>query len=226
MDADLRIRAARWADRDPVAALIAAALQPTPLAAWLVPDPAARRRVLTDVAAIWVEHAMFYGDTHLTDDMSAATVGFHRYRPIPPPANYRSRLLDAAGPHAHRFEQLDTMLAEPRPTEPHYHLAFLAVEPDAQRCGRATAMLTHHRSRLDRIDLPSWTDTTTDAQPLYTRHGYTSRPAIVLPDGPVLQPMRRNPDRRLDTWPSNLARPAAPRRDDSRSISGTTSMSR
>lgn len=209
MDTDMRIRAARWADKEPVAALIATALHPTPLAAWLVPDPAVRRRVLTDVLAIWVEHAMFYGDSHVTDDLNAATVGFHRYRPIPPPAHYRSRLTDAAGPHAHRFDQLDTLLAEPRPTEPHYHLAFLAVHPDARGAGRATAMLTHHRSRLDRIDLPSWTDTTTDAHTLYTRHGYTPRPPIRLPDGPTLCPMRRDPDRSSDTSPTNRAHPVA-----------------
>lgn len=209
MNTDPRIRAARWADKDPVATLIAAALHPTPLAAWLVPDPTARRQVLTDVTAIWVEHAMFYGDIHLTDDLSAATVGFHRYRPIPPPANYRHRLTNAVGAHTDRFDQLDTLLSEPRPTEPHYHLAFLAVHPDAQRTGRATAMLTHHRRRLDRIDLPSWTDTTTDTTTLYNRHGYTPRPAISLPDGPVLCPMRRDPDRNSDTWPTNRARLAA-----------------
>ncbi|MGI5523189.1 N-acetyltransferase [Micromonospora sp. CA-259024] len=224
MDADTRIRAARWADKDPVAALIAAALHPTPLAAWLIPDPEPRRRVLTDVLAIWVEHAMFYGDSHVTDDLTAATVGFHRYRPIPPPANYRSRLTDAAGPHTDRFDQLDTLLSASRPTEPHYHLAFLAVPPDAQRTGRATAMLTHHRSRLDRIDLPSWTDTTTDAHTLYTRHGYNPRPTINLPDGPTLQPMRRNPGPRPDTWPSNLARPAAPRPDGSQPASSRPAM--
>ncbi|RQX06683.1 GNAT family N-acetyltransferase, partial [Micromonospora inaquosa] len=209
MNADVRIRAARWADKEPVASLIAAALHPTPLAAWLVPDPAVRRRVLTDVAAIWVEHAMFYGDSHVTDDLCAATVGFHRYRPIPPPANYRHRLTDAAGPHTDRFDQLDNLLSASRPSEPHHHLAFLAVHPDARGAGRGSVLLAHHRNRLDRIDLPSWTDTTTDAHTLYTRHGFSPRPPITLPDGPVLRPMRRNPDRRLDTWPRNLARPTA-----------------
>jgi ribosomal protein S18 acetylase RimI-like enzyme len=209
MDATARIRAARWTDKDKVAALIADALHPDPLAAWLVPETTHRHRILTEAAAIWVEHAMFYGDIHLTDDLSATTIGFHRYRPIPPPANYHSRLLDAAGLHADRFDQLDTLLSESRPTEPHYQLAFLAVHPDARGAGRATAMLTHHRNRLDRIDLSSWTETTTSAQTLYTRHGYTPRPPIVLPDGPVLRPMRRDPDRNSDTWPTNRARPAA-----------------
>ncbi|MEU8180246.1 hypothetical protein AB0B86_05635 [Micromonospora sp. NPDC049047] len=91
MDAVTRIRAARWADKDHVAALIADALHPSPLATWLIPDPGPRRRILTDVLGIWIEHAMFYGDIHLTDD-DAATVGFHRYRSIPPPANYQMRL--------------------------------------------------------------------------------------------------------------------------------------
>ncbi|TNH22311.1 N-acetyltransferase, partial [Micromonospora orduensis] len=84
MDTVPRIRAARWADKDHVAALISDALNPSPLATWLIPDPSPRRRILTDVLAIWIEHAMFYGDIYLTDDATAATVGFHRYRPIPP----------------------------------------------------------------------------------------------------------------------------------------------
>ncbi|WLS44786.1 N-acetyltransferase [Micromonospora profundi] len=200
-----RIRAARWTDKGSVAALIADVLYPSTLAAWLVPDQRQRLRILADVLEIWVEHAMFYGDIHVTDDLSAATVGFHRYRPIPPPANYPTRLTDAAGPHAHRFELLDQALTDQRPTEPHYHLAFLAVATSAQHTRRGSAILHHHRSRLDRIDLPSWTATTSESQHLYTRYGYTDRPAITLPDGPVIRPMRRNPNHPIDTWPATKA---------------------
>ncbi|MFF4879473.1 N-acetyltransferase [Micromonospora sp. NPDC000668] len=200
-----RIRAARWTDKGPVAALIADALHPSTLAEWLVPDPQQRRRILADVLEIWVEHAMFYGDIHITDDLSAATVGFHRYRPIPPAANYPDRLTDAAGPHAHRFDTLDQVLTDQRPTEPHYHLAFLAVATRAQRTRRSSGIFNHHRSRLDRIDLPSWTATTSESQHLYTRYGYISRPAITLPDGPLICPMRRNPDRPGTASPATKA---------------------
>lgn len=192
METAVRIRAARWPEKDPVAALIANALHPTAVGAWLVPDPVQRRQVLTDVVAIWVEHAMFFGDIHLTEDHTAAIVGFHRYRPIPPPPNYRTRLTDAAGPHASRFDLLDILLTARQPTEPHYHLAFFTVAPAHQQAGRGSALLAHHRSRLDRIDLPSWTAVPADAEHLLARHGYTARPAITLPDGPTLQPMRRN----------------------------------
>ncbi|MET7710309.1 GNAT family N-acetyltransferase [Micromonospora sp. NPDC005413] len=203
-----RIRAARWTDNGPVAALIADALHDSNVAEWLIPDPRQRRQILADVLEIWVEHAMFYGDIHVTDDLSAATVGFHRYRAIPPPASYPVRLADTAGSHAHRFDILNQILTNQRPTEPHYDLAFVAVAKHAQRTGRGSAILNHHRSRLDRIDLPSWTATITESQHLYTRYGYISRPEITLPDGPVICPMRRNPDRRTDARPATKAQPA------------------
>ncbi|MER7457297.1 GNAT family N-acetyltransferase [Micromonospora sp. NPDC126480] len=215
MDSVPRIRAARWADKDAAAALIADAFEPSALAAWLVPEPPHRRRILADVLAIWVEHALFFGDIYLADDLTAATVGFHRYRPIPPPANYRLRLQDAAGPHADRFHLLDQLLSGPRPTEPHYHLAVLAVRSDAQRTGRGTAMLAHHRARVDRVGLPSWTDTTTGVGDLYARYGYTHRPPITLPDGPTIHPMRRNPDTVSGyAWPLNTAHTSVTRSHD------------
>ncbi|MEV6377681.1 N-acetyltransferase [Micromonospora musae] len=194
-----RIRAVRWVDKEPVATLIADTFYSTPLGTWLVPDTQQRRQVLTEVAAIWVEHAMFYGDIHLSDDLTAATVGFHRYRPIPLPANYGLRLADAAGAHAGRFHLLDSVLSAKQPTEPHYQLALLAVHPDTRQAERETAMLNHHRRRLDRINLPAWTVATTDSQDRYARHGYTPRPAVALPEGPIMCPMRRNPHRDGDT---------------------------
>ncbi|MEU0155340.1 N-acetyltransferase [Micromonospora fulviviridis] len=195
METVVRIRAARWADKDPVAELIADALHPSPLAAWLVPDLERRRQVLTDVVAVWVEHALFFGDIHLTDDLAAAIVGFHRYRPIPPPANYRHQLTEAAGAHADRFDLLESVLSAKQPTEPHYHLAFLAVRPDVQRAGRGAALLAHHRSRLDHIDLPSWAAVPPGGERLLARYGYMPRPPITVPDGPTLQPMRHNAHR-------------------------------
>ncbi|MFJ8577932.1 N-acetyltransferase [Micromonospora sp. NPDC093277] len=203
MELNVRIRAARWTDKDTVAGLIADALHPTPLGQWLV--PAAHRHVLADVLRIWVEHAMFFGDVHLTDDLTATTVGFHRYRPIPPPANHRTRLTDVAGSHADRFHLLHRLVAQRQPTEPHYDLAFFAVHPNAQKAGHGAALLAHHRDRIDRVDLPSWTTTLTDGQPLLARHGYTPRPAITLPDGPSLHPMRRNPPPGSSDSPTNSA---------------------
>ncbi|MFC3499847.1 GNAT family N-acetyltransferase [Micromonospora krabiensis] len=205
MQAAPRIRPGHWTDKEPVAALIAEALDTQPVGAWLVPEPSQRRRVLADVLAIWIEHAMFFGDIYLTDDRTAAAVGFHRYRPIPLPANYGIRLPDAAGAYTDRFSLLDQLLAVQQPSEPHYHLAFLAVAPSTQGTGRGTALLEHHRSRVDRIGLPSYATPTEGASRLYTRYGYTPRRVITLPDGPTIHPMRRNPSAVDSAWPIDAA---------------------
>ncbi|GIJ30380.1 hypothetical protein Vqi01_55420 [Micromonospora qiuiae] len=196
-----RIRAARWVEKEHVAAVIAEALQPTPIAAWLVPDQEQRGRVLTDVAAIWVEHAMFYGDVHVTSDLTAATVCFHRYRPLPPPASYTTRLATAAGPHADNFLALDDIIASRQPTEAHYHLACLAVRPPHQRTGLGRTLMHHLRSRLDLIELPSWTLTLPTGRHLLAQAGYTAdHHAIVRPaDGVTLQPMTRRCGQRGET---------------------------
>ncbi|WP_328654455.1 GNAT family N-acetyltransferase [Micromonospora sp. NBC_00330] len=209
MDVIPRIRSARWVDKDSVAALIADAVHPIPLAQWLVPDPAARRHVLADVATIWVEHAMFHGDIQITDDLSAATVAFHRYRPIAPPANFRIRLDTVAGTHVQRFAVLDQLLTNQRPFDPHHHLAILAVRPDAQRRGLGAAMLTHHEARLDRINLPAWTETLPTTQDLYLRHRYLPRPTLTLPDGPTVTLMHRAPRPARESGRLNATNPTA-----------------
>jgi ribosomal protein S18 acetylase RimI-like enzyme len=200
-----RIRAARWPEQEQIAAVVAEALHTGPLAAWLVPEPTIRVKVLTGVAAIWLEHAIFFGDIQVTDDLSATAVGFNRYRDLPPPANYDDRLTVAAGAHAPRFKLLDKLLTQARTAEAHYHLALLAVTPVAKRRGLDTAMLAHHEARLDRTDLPSWTETLSGSPEMYQRHGYQPRPQVALPDGPVIATLRRNPQPRREGWLVNAA---------------------
>ncbi|MET7951069.1 N-acetyltransferase [Micromonospora sp. NPDC005324] len=211
-----RIRTARWPEQEQVAAVVAEALHTGPLAAWLVPESTIRIKVLTGVAAIWLEHAIFFGDIQVTDDLSAAAVGFNRYRDLPPPANYDDRLTVAAGAHAQRFKLLDQLLTQVRTTEAHYHLAILAVTPAGKRRGLDAAMLAHHEARLGRTDLPSWTETLTGTPELYQRYGYQPLPQVALPDGPVIATLRRNPRPRHEAWPANaaaLATQSAPARN-------------
>ncbi|MEU9510891.1 N-acetyltransferase [Micromonospora sp. NPDC048170] len=204
------IRAARWTEQDPVAAVIAGALQPTPLAAWLVPDEEQRGRVLTDVARIWVEHALFFGDVYVAagraTDLAAAAVGFHRLGPIPPPRKYTTRLATAAGPHAERFLALDDIIGSRQPAYAHYYLACLAVLPTHQRAGRGRALLAHLRSRTDLLDLPSWTVTLPAGQHLLARSGYdTTQATAQVSTGVIVHAMSRDQHKRSGT-PSPSAR--------------------
>ncbi|RQW93615.1 hypothetical protein [Micromonospora inaquosa] len=201
MDNTPRIRTLRWAERQEVAGVVAAALHPGSLGEWLVPDAAHRLRVLTAVAEIWVEHALFFGDIHVTDDLTAATVGLHRLRPLPPPANYPSRLADAAGPYLQRFRTLDAVLEARRPAGAHHHLATLATPPQ-DAGGLDEVMLAHYLTRIDRTEMPAWAEVTVRDRTLFTRHGYRAQTPIRLPHGPTLLGMHR-PAGGGRRWPTN-----------------------
>ncbi len=111
MHVNLPVNRARWCDLDWIVDLLTATIVPTHLGAWLVPDERRRPAVIAAVARIWTEHALLFGDAFLLRDGTAATVWFHRYRPIPPPPRYDERLDDASGEHAVRFRRVDHLLA-------------------------------------------------------------------------------------------------------------------
>lgn len=196
-----RIRTLRWTERHTAANIIATSLHPSSLAEWLIPDINHRHPVLAAVAEIWVEHALFFGEVHTTDDLTAVTIGLHRQRPLPPPTNYPQRLAAAANSYTQRFLTLDHILDTCRPTKLH-HLTVLAIPPNSQHNLDQT-MLRHYLTRIDRTALPAWAEIPVRHRALFTRHGYHPHTDIHLPDGPTLLGMHRPP-------PATKRRPATP----------------
>lgn len=178
-----------------VAALIATAFGPLDVAAWLVPDPAERERVLYANFRLYVDHALAHGDVLITDDRAAVAVWYPRDVPLPDIADYDRRLSLTCGPQVDRFRVLDAAFDKHHPTEAHHHLAFLAVHPQRHGQGVGTALLAHYHTRLDRAGMPSYLEASSArSRALYARHGYADRgEPIDLPDGPRLWPMWRAP---------------------------------
>ncbi|MBF5029191.1 MULTISPECIES: hypothetical protein [unclassified Micromonospora] len=189
MSTALPVVRARWCDIGRIADLVAEALAPTALAAWLVPDTSRRLPVLAAVARIWTEHALLFGDAFLLPDGSAATVWFHRYRPIPAPHRYADRLAGAAGPDEDRFRRLGAELAARRPAEPHNHLALLAAPR-----GGATQALSSAQRRMDTLSLPTYAHPCAGEQTeeLLRRHGYAERETFAAPDGTPVRSLWRS----------------------------------
>jgi ribosomal protein S18 acetylase RimI-like enzyme len=182
-----------------VAALIADAFQSLPPAAWLVPDPASRARLLAGQFSILAEHALVHGLVHRTADGDGVAVWFPREQPGPEPYDYERRLAAACGEAAPRFQVLDAMLEDNHPTEPHHHLAFLAVRPGRQGRGLGTALLRHHHAVLDAQGVPAYLEASSQRNlALYRRHGYQESAPLRLPDGPPFWPMWRRPKEAAD----------------------------
>jgi amino acid transporter/GNAT superfamily N-acetyltransferase len=183
-------------DAAAVADLIAGAFHDLPPAAWLVPEPAARRPALAGQFRILVDHALQHGHVYLTADLAGVAVWFPRLSPaVPEPAHYLPRLEAACGPWTDRFLALDDLFERHHPTEPHHHLAFLAVRPGRQHQGVGSMLLNHHHDRLDALGMAAYLEAATPANVgFYHRRGYVARePLRLAGHGPLFWPMWREP---------------------------------
>jgi ribosomal protein S18 acetylase RimI-like enzyme len=153
----------------------------------LVPDPAARLRVMGDFFTLLTEHAPRCGKVDVIDDpelgLAAAAVWFDRTVPMPEVPDYEHRLAALAGEWLPHFEALDEVFDKHHPVEPHWHLAFLAVHPRRQGRGLGGALMAGTHEEIPGV--PVYLEATNDDNiRLYHRYGYTNMTPfdIRLPD--------------------------------------------
>jgi hypothetical protein len=169
-------------DTAEITELVADAMWDGPVARWLQPDPLARRRNTPRYFEIFVEHAVRYGEVYGTADETGRMAGVALWFPltsmIPPPLDYDRRVKEASEDAVDRVHQLDAVLDENHPLDPHHYLAFLAVRP----------------SRLDDAGIPAYLEANDPRnRDLYLRHGYQVRSVLQLPGGPPPWAMWREP---------------------------------
>jgi len=202
----LGIREARN-DEDIVSAagIIATAFSSLKVTEWLVPDAGQRTSVLAGVFQIFAAHAVEHGVVHLISHTDAsgvagsesvgAAVWFDHTRPLPPPPDYDRRLASVTGDLVSRFGTLDRLFDEHLPASPHHYLVLLGVIPSTQGAGIGSALLQHHHSILETLQLSAYLEaSSTGSAQLYRRHGYRAHGAnFTLPNGAVFYPMWRDP---------------------------------
>jgi ribosomal protein S18 acetylase RimI-like enzyme len=183
------IRSASEAELADVGALISLSFDHLDADAYLVPSPADRLRVMGDFFTLLTEHAYRHGRVDVVDGMDglvAAAVWFDRTTDMPEPPDYEHRLAILAEQYLDRFQALDELFDKFHPTEPHWHLAFLAVHPDHQGKGLGSALMRRTHDELDRAGVPQYLEATNQNNiRLYRRHGYTDMIPfdMLLPDG-------------------------------------------
>ncbi|GAB1640387.1 GNAT family N-acetyltransferase [Krasilnikovia sp. MM14-A1259] len=193
------IRPAGEAELAAVGALVALSFDRLEANHYLVPDGADRLRVMGDFFTLYTEHAARHGSVDVVpgaDGIVATAVWFDRTAPMTEPPSYDSRLAALAGPYLDRFEALDELFDAHHPEPPHWHLAFLAVHPDAQGRGLGGALMARTHEGLDAAGVPAYLEATNgDNVRLYRRNGYTDMAPfeIPLPDGTPFFRMWRHP---------------------------------
>lgn len=94
------------------------------------------------------------------------------------------------GDIAAAFEQM----AHHHPSEPHWYLPLIGVDPAHQGQGHGDALMAHALARCDRDRAPAYLESTNPRNlSLYLRHGFEALGTIRVGSSPPLVPMVRRP---------------------------------
>lgn len=94
--------------------------------------------------------------------------------------------------------QMFETMAQFHPSEPHWYLPLIGVDPGAQGRGYGSQLMTQAAARCDAEGRIAYLEATSPRNvPLYQRHGFTPIGRIQVADSPPLIPMRREPRHRV-----------------------------
>lgn len=98
---------------------------------------------------------------------------------------------------AARFTALGAVMEAAHPQEPHWYLGVVATLPEEQGRGLGARIVTPVLEICDRDGLPAYLESSNARNlPFYFRLGFVQTGEIVVPEGPVLFPMWRQPQGR------------------------------
>jgi ribosomal protein S18 acetylase RimI-like enzyme len=194
------VRKATLADVPRLAQALASAFQDDPVVAWIFPDEHRRRAVLPAFMEFRLRKLAFPHDqVWMTAGGDAAAVW------LPPPGRWqlsrpqRLRLLPALV----RFLGVRTVsvlgglerMEERHPRDrSHWYLFILGTEPAAQGRGSGSALLADMLARLDADAMPAYLESSNERNlALYGRYGFEVTSEVVIPGGPTIWPMWREP---------------------------------
>jgi GNAT superfamily N-acetyltransferase len=93
-----------------------------------------------------------------------------------------------------RFGILGAAMAAAHPHEPHWYLNVIATLPSSRGQGLGAAALAPVLAVCDTEGMPAYLESSNPRNmTLYRRHGFEQTGEILLPDGPSLYPMWREP---------------------------------
>jgi GNAT superfamily N-acetyltransferase len=183
----------------PVARAVARGFQDNEIWSWVIPDDRRRARLLPRLYRARLRHLYIpRGEAFTTPDAVGGALW------IPPGTakrTLRDQLAEAAALFpglgvggARRGTRIEELMAEHLPTEPHWYLEVLSIDPDHQHQGHGTTLLTPVLERADAERTPAYLETNRESNvAYYHRFGFELTEKVSLPDSPPLWLMWREP---------------------------------
>lgn len=188
------IRTATAADEAAVIDVLTLAFSADPAARWSYPDP---RQYLTHVASFFKAfggRAFAHGSAYYVDGYAGAALWLPP--DIHPDEETMIALLQRDAPEQIQedaftvFEQMGRY----HPSEPHWYLPLMGVDPCHQGKGYGSALMRHALTRCDRDKKPAYLESSNPRNiTLYERHGFEALGAIQVGTSPTMVPMLRKP---------------------------------
>lgn len=177
-----------------VTATLVLAFAADPVIRWVLPAPGRYVTFFPEIVGALGEPAFQSGTADLSEDDAGAALW------VPPGASTDEETLaglvaSSVDPDRHpaMFSLLEQM-DQHHPTEPHWYLPFIGVEPTRQGRGVGALLLRRGLERADRDGLPAYLEASSPRnRALYERHGFVATAEIRAADSPPLWPMLREP---------------------------------
>ncbi len=173
---------------------IVTAFSSDPIARWVFPEPHQYLTYFTEFVPLMAGGSFEHGSAYCTDDFMAASLW------LPPDVHSdqeaMGELAQRAIPESDQEKVFTFMgqMGEYHPTEPHWYLPLIGVDPVHQGRGLGSALLRHALKNCDRDHLPAYLEATSpSSRRLYERHGFEATGEIQAADSPTMWPMLRKP---------------------------------
>lgn len=181
-------------DEASVVAVLQLAFAADPAVRWLYADP---HRYVTDGPAFvraYAGRAFDHGTAYHTADYTGAALWLPPG--VRPDEDALVALLMRSVPEQDQatvFATLEQMDAY-HPTDPHWYLPIVGVDPTWQGRGIGAALLRHTLAQCDRDQLPAYLESSNPRNvSLYMQHGFEVVDTVQMGTAPPLQPMIRKP---------------------------------
>jgi len=188
------ITSATAPDQQRAISTIVVAFSSDPIARWVFPDPHEYLTYFTQFVPLFGGGAFEHGSAYCADDFVAVSLW------LPPDVHSDQEAMGELAQKAVAESDQEKVfgflgqMGVYHPTEPHWYLPLIGVDPVHQGKGYGSALLKHALQNCDRDNLPAYLEATSpSSRRLYERHGFEATGEIQAGDSPPLWPMLRKP---------------------------------
>jgi len=188
------IKSATASEQEQTIAVVVLAFSGDPVARWSYPDPHDYLKHFPDLVGALGGKAFEHGSAYYADGFSGAALWLPP--DVQPQEEEMIALLRRTIPERSQEEVFSVLehMGGYHPTEPHWYLPLIGVDPARQGKGYGSALMEHALIPCDRENKLAYLESTNQRNiPLYQRHGFELMGTIQVGSSPPIFPMLRRP---------------------------------